>query len=283
VDNSISISGVNAPSKGRRSGYPNYKKTILINIIESILPTGAEGWRMVAERYKVRSEESFIRDGSDMKRHFIEKMCLRNKKFTGQSAPPLDVKKAQEVYRAILAKGSMISAGNEESEDDESVSKLSSDSEDENYLDIGYSHIPKSVSSSQSTSTSLSRPSQVVTEEEPVTKRPRIGLSDSIGYPQEKSKNSRNGKRGNIAQSFALVAESMVSRNDNSKMNQDLKMEELRLVREELTAQREADREDRRIEREESARRFETQREDMRQTLQVLALSFASLIRNKEP
>jgi hypothetical protein len=49
-------------SKGRQSGVPNYKKDILLNIIENILPSSSNDWTLVAMRYQESAGEVKMRD-----------------------------------------------------------------------------------------------------------------------------------------------------------------------------------------------------------------------------
>jgi hypothetical protein len=69
--------------KGRKAGTTNYKKEILLNVIATVLPSGAEGWNLVAQKYQIKSAETFLRDATDLKRHFTEKLCDRNRTRTG--------------------------------------------------------------------------------------------------------------------------------------------------------------------------------------------------------
>ena len=110
---------------GRKKGCPNYKKDILLNVISDVLPAGQVGWTTVANRYMIATSENLLRDGVDIKRHFIEKLCNKNKKPTGESGPVADIKRAQEIYRRILVKESSSCVGgtlSDESDEDLSPS-----------------------------------------------------------------------------------------------------------------------------------------------------------------
>ena len=37
---------------------PHYKKQILLSIVERLLPSGSEGWKLVAQEYQKESDES---------------------------------------------------------------------------------------------------------------------------------------------------------------------------------------------------------------------------------
>jgi hypothetical protein len=88
---------------GTRVGKPNYQDGILLEIIEQLLPTGAEGWKHVANRYycvldlvnpnqdflsyHIRSGEKTVRSHKHIKTHFNNKLCEMNNqtKPTGRS------------------------------------------------------------------------------------------------------------------------------------------------------------------------------------------------------
>ena len=60
-------------SRGRKAGAQNYKNNLLISIVERELPTGSEGWAVVAGLYKEASGEALFRDRSDLRNHWFEK------------------------------------------------------------------------------------------------------------------------------------------------------------------------------------------------------------------
>ena len=116
---------------GRKS--PNYKTEILLRIVSRIQPASAAEWKRVAVDYKIDSHEVEERDGVDIKRHFIEKMCNRNKKVTGEASPKNAlVKEAQRLYGLILKKeGAVDYGGSGSGSSDESDSSADDDYEDE--------------------------------------------------------------------------------------------------------------------------------------------------------
>lgn len=71
---------------GRQSGCKNYDNETLLNIIDAQKPISPAQWRKVAEAYSVASRETFVREGSKVRRHFVEKLCNRMLKPTGNSA-----------------------------------------------------------------------------------------------------------------------------------------------------------------------------------------------------
>ena len=57
------------PKKGRVTGVPNYKKDILLNVIESVLPISSDDWIVVAARYQESSGEMKIRESTEIFYH----------------------------------------------------------------------------------------------------------------------------------------------------------------------------------------------------------------------
>ena len=103
-------------------GAVNYKKSLVIDVVSSILPAGMEAWRVVASRYWTLSSETHLRDAADIKRFFMSKCVNLTKKPTGESAPAQLTRRANEVYEDILRKENAHSYGAAEdsSEQDES-------------------------------------------------------------------------------------------------------------------------------------------------------------------
>jgi hypothetical protein len=69
----------------RGLGNPNYNNALLIEIIDSLKPSGALAWQNVAVLYQHRSNEVKLRDYEDIKRHWLEKLCNKMKKPTGKT------------------------------------------------------------------------------------------------------------------------------------------------------------------------------------------------------
>jgi len=72
----------------RAKGKANYKTDVLIQVVEELLPNGAQGWTEVARLYQVRTGEFTVREYDDVKRHWIEKCCNKFKKPTGNPGDP---------------------------------------------------------------------------------------------------------------------------------------------------------------------------------------------------
>ena len=67
---------------GRKSGVPNYQNELLLNIVEGILPSGPEQWKIVALNYQQAAREDFLRYYDDVRRHFIDKLCKKMQRQT---------------------------------------------------------------------------------------------------------------------------------------------------------------------------------------------------------
>lgn len=95
---------------GKPKGSKNYQKEILLEIIEDVLPAGAEDWKLVLERYQDRTKDNAPRDPDDVKRYFFEKLANKCRAPTGQSCPPALVSRAQQIYRKVwipIARGAI--------------------------------------------------------------------------------------------------------------------------------------------------------------------------------
>ena len=62
---------------------PNYQNELLLNIIEGILPSGPEQWKIVAQNYQQAAKEDDVRYYDDVRRHFIDKLCKKLQRQTG--------------------------------------------------------------------------------------------------------------------------------------------------------------------------------------------------------
>jgi len=87
----------------RQRGAVNYKNKILIDIVEKMLPNGSYGWNGVALAYHEASQEEALRDGSDVKNHWVKKLCNSMKKPTGKTGEPGDrIIRCIEIERRIM-------------------------------------------------------------------------------------------------------------------------------------------------------------------------------------
>ena len=60
-------------SSGHPAGARNYHNDILVDIIDDVCPSGAEGWELVASSYQ------------EVKEHWVRKLCNNFKKLTGKT------------------------------------------------------------------------------------------------------------------------------------------------------------------------------------------------------
>ena len=118
--------------RGRKAGAQNYKNNLLIPIVERELPTGAEGWAVVAGLYKEASGEAAFRDRSDLRNHWFEKLCNCFKAPTGRKGEDGDhINRCIRIERQIMAKTDSGLLGGSESELELEVRFLPEDVEDE--------------------------------------------------------------------------------------------------------------------------------------------------------
>lgn len=93
-------------SKGRQCGTKNYNNEMLLNIVEAQKPVSTAQWKKVAESYAVASGEATVREGAKVRRHFVEKLCNKMLKPTGNSAADgkgTTIAKAQKIAESIFA------------------------------------------------------------------------------------------------------------------------------------------------------------------------------------
>ena len=70
---------------GRTSGIKNYKNDKkLLDLVEAHLPTGGFQWQRIAQLYRIAAQEDVERDPSDLKNHFLKKLCNNGQKPTGR-------------------------------------------------------------------------------------------------------------------------------------------------------------------------------------------------------
>eukprot|EP00602_Paraphysomonas_sp_CaronLab_P003978 CAMPEP_0185017820 /NCGR_PEP_ID=MMETSP1103-20130426/703_1 /TAXON_ID=36769 /ORGANISM="Paraphysomonas bandaiensis, Strain Caron Lab Isolate" /LENGTH=258 /DNA_ID=CAMNT_0027547401 /DNA_START=50 /DNA_END=822 /DNA_ORIENTATION=- len=174
-------------SSGRRAGVPNYKKGIVLNIVNDILPSSSLDWVAVAERYKIAAQETVDREGPDMKRYFIQKLCNNGRKPTGNSGTNDTTRRAQEIYQRILCKENVGIYG----DDSDIDSPL--DFEEE-FPEMGNLEGPESNSDDEHNDEIADQPVNNEPVAEPPQKKRRT----------EKSKNCRNGISARTSVSKAI-------------------------------------------------------------------------------
>lgn len=120
----------------RQPGAINYNnELLLINIIEEQKPKGATGWQNVAILYKNRSNDAIQRDPEDIKRQWIEKLCNKMKKPTGNTGQEAKnrIFRCQQIQLAILRSvdAAMLGGGEESDSGGEDSDDEDEDSEED--------------------------------------------------------------------------------------------------------------------------------------------------------
>ena len=82
-DDSTCLEAAPRRAGGRQPGRPNYQNNILIPIVKNILPSGTEGWRLVALAYQKESGEVNLHCEHDSKKNWTQKLCNKMMKLTG--------------------------------------------------------------------------------------------------------------------------------------------------------------------------------------------------------
>jgi len=124
----------------RAKGKANYKIEALIQVVEELLPNGAQGWTEVARLYQVRTGELAVREDNDMKRHWIEKCCNKFKKQTGNPGDPKRdvILRCQRIQEQIHEKSSSLILGVDSRGDTGlSISTNASDNDEESEEENG--------------------------------------------------------------------------------------------------------------------------------------------------
>ena len=191
-------------AKGKRAGTPNYKNDLLLNVVEVVLPAGAERWKIVAQRYQQSSGESFLRFYDDLRRHFNDKLCKKNQRKNNKSAPLLHVARAKEIQRKILINEATMNLG-EDNENDEDEDDDDDDDEDVNDFEASVAHeTPSSVSE-------IAPVAAVIPDDRP---KKRAKFDDRM--KTKISKPTQSNPRGGIAGTIAELTSTITS---NQQMN----------------------------------------------------------------
>ena len=104
---------------GRPRGAHSYSDAVSLNIVDAMLPCNSLAWDGVAEEYQRRTGEPKKREGKDIKKHFIVKLCRSGKKPTGTSELTKIEAAAQAIYKRILDREHAASYGAMSSDEDD--------------------------------------------------------------------------------------------------------------------------------------------------------------------
>jgi len=121
-------------------GKANYKTDALIQVVEELLPNGAQGWTEVARLYQVHTGELAVREYDDVKCHWIKKCCNKFKKPTGNPGDPKRdmILRCQRIQERIHEKSSSLILGVDSRGDTGlSVSTNASDDDEESEEENG--------------------------------------------------------------------------------------------------------------------------------------------------
>ncbi len=86
---------------GRTRGTKNYQFNILVDLISDQLPVSMDDWNLLALEYQAKTSEYTVRDGSDIKRTFIVKMCNNFQKPTGSAGPDALTQRSQQIFEFV--------------------------------------------------------------------------------------------------------------------------------------------------------------------------------------
>jgi len=108
----------------RLRGAANYKNRVLIGIVHQMLPNGSYAWTAVADAYQTASGERTVRNGDDMRKHWLRKLCNNMKKPMGSTGGNEDhIHECIAIERRIMEKthsGMLgLSDGDDEDAEDE--------------------------------------------------------------------------------------------------------------------------------------------------------------------
>jgi hypothetical protein len=245
-----------------------------LDIISNFKPVAKESWIRVAEKYQEFSKEVIVRDATDVKRHFIEKMCNKNRKPTGSSGQDDNIRKAQAVYNSILVKENAKSIGNQ-SDGDSNDSSTSDNSDDYSDQDI------EEKLSSQIISTSSKLNQTIIDIDINDDHKPKK-IKKEHGSQDNKSKNAKISPRMNASIAMKNMAESISSKGSSLTeiymlhLKEDCKRkEELEIKEEKRRSEEKKEAEERKRQDEEREERRQ-QRHEMMMMMMVKAMSTTS-------
>ena len=209
---------------GRPRGAHSYSDAVSLNIVDAMLPCNSLAWDGVAEEYQRRTGEPKKREGKDIKKHFIVKLCRSGKKPTGISELTKIEAAAQAIYKRILDREHAASYGAEDDgplreevdeEESEMTSQHSSQHEglwdtDETSMFINSTTLDLEESPPSSTPPATAAVGIAVTPQN-TRKRPLPAVSNDT-----KSKNCRNSRSSNAATALSSLATTIAENASNS-------------------------------------------------------------------
>ena len=184
----------------RTSGAIGYNKEILISVVKKILPVSMIQWEQVARSYFGDPDETEIRDPEHVKRQWIEVVCNKMKKPTGESGPSRLTARCQKIQDTINRAQAFHHTGFSEEandvEDDDENDEDEDDDDDEEVDNFEAEIAPAAVdvqetgaigdSVSDAATPSPKRVGSIQSQPQSAQKKAKLGRD------HKKTKNSRN-------------------------------------------------------------------------------------------
>ena len=179
----------------------SYNTDILVSLIDEHLPDGGEQWENIAKLYQVKASEENLRNGEDIKRHWVNTLCNKQNKPTGSTGGKTDlILKCQRIQKRILEKSNSRMYGASDIED------LSGDEDEDE--DDDDDEIIISESSSSNNPSSQSEPS--AKEKSSTSDEKLKSTSKTLFKSENKTKNSStnnlNAKRSSVLQAMEKIS-----------------------------------------------------------------------------
>lgn len=198
----------------KKTGVKNYRNDILIDMIESIKPSGAEAWKQVAVLYQNATNEAELRDSDDIKRHWTQKLC-NGFRPTGRSGSDKDrILRCLNIQHKIMDASAASMYGFEEgtsgSEDDHDEGDSAADEEDLEDLTLpGPATIPitSPAASPAANGSAPERPNAIAEPTHAATSTARNAAKGN----DMKTKNSGSAQRYSIAKSVDSIATALAA------------------------------------------------------------------------
>jgi len=111
---------------GRLAGAKSYNKEALVYCVTKVKPSSLTDWKKVAKKYKVKANEEFERDEKAIKRYFLDTLCNKMKKPSGDTGSISNniILKSQKFWKDVMENDMVENLGDD---DDETSSFASCD------------------------------------------------------------------------------------------------------------------------------------------------------------
>jgi hypothetical protein len=108
---------------------------VLLDVIESVIPQGANEWKTVALKYQELSKEVNLRAGDQIKKYFNKDLCKDGKKPTGKGTPPMLYDRAMDINLKIRNKNKSAIWGLQSDDEDDDGDDDDDDDDDNEHDD----------------------------------------------------------------------------------------------------------------------------------------------------